>query len=665
MEVAAPPRDGERFLLTLLAEGLRPDPRRPVSAWAEAERVVSEGAYEGRWRNHRAPYLVEPMDRCSLTCRTPYVSIMGSSQIGKTQIPLNLLGQILCETPCRAVVALPTLTSMRWYNRDKLDLMIRGTPALAAAVADVTERSGQDSTTAVKRGARGAQVELVTASSSADLQSRSAKVVIAEEVSEYDSDVGGRGDPVDQLEARTIAYRKRGFKVIRVSTPSIRGQCRISRAWEDGSQGEFHVKCPHCDQAQTLRFANLKWPQGRPAEARYACEGCGVLIEERDKAAMLRAGAWVHAAPERLAEHASYRINVLYSPFTPWSAVAREAERVEAGAASAKNFAQQWLGEAWDEAHDLPKADILLLRRDRWQPGRIPPGVLLLMGATDVQGDRLVWAVWGFDRQFSQWLIETGVIEGDPTRPEVWTAHDALLRRTWRDAWGKERGAERWGIDAGYLSTHVYAYARRHGMDHTPLVMALDGRPKWKLPALGQPSRVTVSWQGKTIGKTNLWPVGTWDLKSELAAALRLTEQGPGPDGWPAGAVRFNEQVDRTWIDELLSEQCVESPRTGERTWKRIAARNEAWDLAVYARALARGRTVSWSPEKWDSEAAARLGPPAEAQADLAELWTMETRAMAEAVAAGGGREAFSPPPAPVPPRRDSEWIRHSPGWLR
>ena len=637
--------DVAAFLLRRAALGLRPDPRRGVDEWAVAQRHVNEGANEGPWRHERAPYLREIMQRVSLNCPTRRVSLLGSAQLGKTQVGLNLLGQVLCETPAAVIVALPSLNSMRMYNRDKLDRMIRGTPALKSAVADITDRSGQGSTTAVKRGARDAQVELVTASSSRDLQSRTARVVVMEEVSEYEADVGGRGDPVEQLEARTIQWRRRGEKIVKISTPGIKGNCRISKAVEEGSGGIYLVPCPHCDARQTLQFANLRWTPGKPDDARYACDACGTLIEESRKLAMLNAGEWVHARPDLLNVHASYRINTLYSYFTPWSEVARQAEKVEADPSIAKTFHQQWLGEAWDEAHDLPKAEVLLMRRAQWKPGSVPAGVLVLMGSTDVQADRLVWAVWGFDRNFGQWLVETGTLLGDPTLPDVWDAHDRLLARSWRDEWGRERGPDVWGLDAGYLSQHVYAYCRRHAQRANPQVRALDGRDGWKLPAIGQPSTRDIDWMGRKIGQVQLWPVGTWDIKSELAAALRLTEQGPGPDGWPVGALRFNEMVDKGWLEELLAEMCVVNPRTGKLRWVKVKPRNEAWDLAVYARALARQATLRFGTEEWGRLETERTGP-----IDL------KARAV-EAVKA--------PPPAqPVvrAPRR--EWIEPRNDWI-
>lgn len=662
-----PPSTDAAELLRLFAQAIRPDPRRTVAEWAEANRIVTEGPHAGPWRNRLTPYLVEPMERATLAHPARRVSIQGPAQAGKTQVGLNLQGQILSETPAKVLVLLPSLNSARMYNREKLEPMLAETSALQNAVADLTSRDGTGSTTTVKRGARGAQVEIVTASSSKDLQSRTVRVVINEEVTEFPVDVDNRGDPVDMAMARTLAFREIGEKVVDISTPGIKGACRISRYWEEGSAAEYHVDCPHCRQPQIPRIAQLTTPRDAAGslvheEARYACEHCGVLITQAEWRRSIESGnaRWVHTHPERQNRHSSYRFNVLISPFVPWSEVSRELEAATTNPIRAKAFAQQWLGEAWDEAHDLPKVDILLLRRDRWQPGRIPPQVVFLMGATDVQGDRLPWALWGFDRHFGQWLIDTGTLEGDPTLPAVWQAHDELLRRRWTDAWGKPIAPDVWGIDTGFLSQNVYAYLRPRAAQNTPELRALDGRPGWRLPALGTPKRVDVDWQGQKLGSVALWPVGTWDLKSELASALRLTEQGPGPDGWPAGALRFNEQADRAWLEELLSEHCVTDPRTGARSWKKANARNEAWDLAVYTRALARHATLGFTDQHWANLAATRQGPPEAAQPDLAQLWAPDLKAQAEAAVAKAA-EPKPPPPAKPPP---AAFIPRRAGWI-
>lgn len=651
-----------RLVAGVFAAGIGPDPVRTVDQWAEAERVVEETQpYPGPWRNARVPYLVEPMRVASLSHPARRVTFLSSAQTAKTQLVLNLLGQVICETPAEVLAVLPSIDEALNWTKDKLEPMIAASPAVRRRVRDITSRSSRGSTTK-RKVFPGGLIELTGANSSKGLQSRTRRVVVFDEISEFPRDVDNRGDPVQMAEARTTAWVRRGYKIIAVSTPGIRGQCRITERWEASSGGRFLVPCPHCDARQELDFANLDSEPGRPETARYHCAECGAAIDYAQQAEMVGRGAWVHERPELVDLHAGYRLNALYSPFVSWSWIAARRDESVKDPSTAKVFTQQVRGVAWDEAHDLPKADILLTRRDRWPPGQVPPSVLFLIGSTDVQGDRLVWAVWGFDAHFGQWLIDTGTLEGDPTLPAVWRAHDALLARRWRDAWGKEIGPDVWGIDSGYLSQHVYAYTYRHAGRVEPEIRALDGRDGWKLPPIGTPKTIDVDWQGRKLGAVRLWPVGTWDLKSELASALRLTELGPGPDGWPPGAIRFNEIVDRGWLDELLSEHCLVDPRTGARRWKKVNTRNEAWDLAVYARAIARAATIRFSDADWQNLAAARQGEPEAAQQDLADLWAPDLKAKAEAAAREKATPLAAPPAAPPPP--PSYVPRPRAGWI-
>jgi hypothetical protein len=143
----SPQADDLACISRAVAEGLRPDPRRTLSEWAEAERIVAEGSAPGPWSNRRAPFLTEVMDKLTLRHPCQRVTLVKSAQVGGSQIGLNFLGQVLSETPAACLVVLPSLDSMRMFNRDKLDRMIRTTPALASAVADITSRDGAGSTT--------------------------------------------------------------------------------------------------------------------------------------------------------------------------------------------------------------------------------------------------------------------------------------------------------------------------------------------------------------------------------------------------------------------------------------------------------------------------------------------------------------------------------------
>ena len=632
------------------ARGTEPPPRRTVDQWADAERVLGdeEGPNPGRWDTNRTPYLREPMACMSLHHPSRRVVLLAGAQCGKTQAELNAVGQMMAETPATILWVMPTIDEAKNFNRDKLDPLISNTPAVKARVSELVSRDETGSTIMRKRFPGGV-LELTGANSSKGLQSRTRRVIVMDEVAEFPADAGGRGDPVAQAEARTIAWTGRE-KIIAVSTPGLEagdpgpgGRCRITQMWEDGSRGRYLVPCPDCGHRQELQFDQLRWTAGEPATAAYACEACGVLIPHAAKRRMLADGAWQHEQPELVSFKPSFRLNGLYSPFADWAHVARLAEDSSADPGKAKAFSQQWLARAYKPALDVPKPEVLRERTEDRPMGRIPPGVLWLEGATDVQGERLEWAVYGFDRQMSQYYIDGGIIIGDTNLPQVWEDHDAILARSWPDAWGREWRPERWGVDSGFRTQAVYRYVRRHAALRRPQVMALDGRPKWGLPPIGSATVQDVDAGGRKIGEVLLWPVGTWDLKSELATALALTVQGPDTNSgaWPRGAMRFPRGLDIAFFASLTAEACVTEIRGGTQrpVWKKLGP-NEQFDLAVYARALARFDADRLTDADWAALAAERLTPPEAAQGDLLAVLGPDLKAEAEAAARRKAEEA-------------------------
>lgn len=644
--------DAAAVLRRAWARALASPPERSVADWADACRVLGpeEGPYPGQWRTDRVPYLRDVMEALSLSHPSRRVTLMASAQVGKTMALLNFAGQVISETPATVLWVLPSLDEAQKFNRDKLEPMLANTPAIAARVRALVSRDESGSTTR-RKVFPGGNIDITGANSSKGLQMVTKRVILLDEVSEFPMDVDGRGDPVSMAEARTIAWTGRE-KIGAASTPGIKGQCRISARWEDGSQGRYQVPCPHCGHRQPLTFDNLKWPKGEPSAARYHCEGCGAGIEHRDKAAMLAAGAWVHARPEQVVAHASFALNALYSPFVSWAWVAEQREKSADDPLLDKVFTQQVLGLPYEPRYDLPSHEILWRRREPWPPRRIPPGCLFLTGAVDVQGDRLEWAVYAWDRNLSAFWIDGGILEGDPALDPVWLKLDEILARTWPDAWGRQWPVQSFGIDAGFLPQRVYAFARRHAHRSEPRVMALDGRPKWGEPPIGAPKPQDVDYAGRKIGACLLWPVGTWDLKTEVAAALRLTEMGPDATGaWPKGAMRFPQAVDLGFFEQLTAEACVDvGNRAGftSRKWHKVRSRNEQWDLAVYARALARHETNGFTEANWDALAAARTGKADELQPDLAALWAP---GLAAEAASAAPRQPEPPPPPPVTAR--------------
>jgi phage terminase large subunit GpA-like protein len=621
MPLDALPHDVEGLILRAVAGVCHVPPPRDVHQWAEAERMVSAESgspWPGRWRTERVPYLREIMEVMTLAHPARRVTFLKSAQIGGSEAALNLVGQVMAETPAPVLVMLPSIEMMRGYNRLKLDPMIQATPALSRRVEDVVSRSGEESTATFKRFA-GGYLQLLTANSSANLQMRSARVLLMEEVSDYPLDADGRGDPVKQMEARAIIYAGRE-KILKVSTPAEEGSCRITAAYEESSRGRFFVGCPHCGEHQTLEWENLRWPKGRPQEAMYHCAGCGAGIEEAHKPAMISGGAWRHEVPERLTLHAGYAINGLYSPTLGWGDLAAEWESVQGDQEGLKTFVQQKLGRAWRVAGEAPEWQRLYDRREAWKPGHAARGALLLTAGVDVQRDRLEVSIWGWGRNRESWLVDHVIIVGSPFQWRTWEQLSTLLDTVYPHEAGGAVPISLAAVDSGdgVSTAEVYAFVRKMGQRRAIAIKGRDGLPQ----AIAPGGKIDVQRNGKRVGSMKPWLVGSSYLKGEFYGQLRLdrpTEESGA--AYPRGYVHLPSHV----AGEELCKQMVaeELRRTKARNgqvrmeWVKTQQRNEALDCRVYARAAAVVLGVDrWADKAWD-ELEAALASRAPARTDM------------------------------------------------
>ena len=80
--------------------GLRPDPILSVSAWAEANRVLSRrgSAEPGKFRLARTPYLREIMDCLSSSSPIEEVVVIKGAQLGVTEDGNNWIGYTIEQT---------------------------------------------------------------------------------------------------------------------------------------------------------------------------------------------------------------------------------------------------------------------------------------------------------------------------------------------------------------------------------------------------------------------------------------------------------------------------------------------------------------------------------------------------------------------------------------
>lgn len=648
-----------------LAAAIRPPKRLTVSEWAAAKRIIaaeSGARHTGQWRHERAPHLVEIMDALGPDDPAEDVVFVKSAQVGGSEVGINFFGYVVEQDPGPLMVVLPSHDEATKYVRVKLQPTIDETPSLRSRVLEMANRTERGSTASHKKF-RGGFAQITFAGSSKGLQMLSARYTIGDEVSEWPAEAGERGDPVAQLKARTEIY-ERDRKRLWVSTPGALGSCRITADYERSDKRRRYVPCPQCGAYQVLRFERLKWAsEDWPHRAWFECAANGCVIEHLDKHQMMQRGVWVATAgedgpgdvieaedldrwrarqvPTRLR---GFHIWRAYSLFSGWDAIVAEyLDAKAAGEDRLKVFSQQVLGEAWEDKGDAPdaeklhKARVVELRR-----GVLPVGPVVLTGATDVQGNRLEWAVWGWSEGMTRWLVDWGIVEGDPHDPGTWVAHTRMMEaRRYAGPTGQSIGVDAWAIDSGYASHAVYAYCRGR-----PGLFAIDGREgKRTDPFVGTPKKVDVKWNGKRVPKgAVLWPLGTFALKGDLYAAIRKTihhaeaktagqggeaEAGaevPEAGVWPPGAMILPGDVDLAYAEQLTSEHLAEVEVGGQivRKWRKLMNRpNEALDIANYARAMASHlRLDRLTPEQWQVLRRERFGDDQgqDAQGDLFAL---------------------------------------------
>jgi phage terminase large subunit GpA-like protein len=570
--------DGALVYREAFLGGLRPDPDHTVSSWADQHRMLSQkaSAEPGRWRTERTPYLREILDCLSSNSPVQRVVFMAGAQVGKSETGNCWLGYVIHHAPGPMLLVQPTVDTAKRFSKQRLAPMIEETPILHERIAANASRDGGNSM--MTKEFQGGVLIITGANSAAGLRSMPVRYLFLDEVDAYPSDVDGEGDPVQLAEKRTTTFSRR--KVYLCSTPTIKDVSRIEREFNTSDQRRYFVPCPDCGHKQWLRWAQIKWHDDDPQTACYACEECGVLIEERHKSEMLAAGEWRPTAASD-GRTAGFHLSSLYSPlgWKSWSEIVAEFLQAKSDAALLKTFVNTVLGETWEEDYSAKLgASDLQQRVEFYQAGVAPARVLAVTAGVDVQDNRLAVSLYGWGQGEESWAIDHMEIFGDPSQPKVWQQLDEVLLKPVAHELAEPLKIAAAAVDSGgHFTSEVYAYCRdrkKHG------IVAVKGQSQRGKPPIGKASKVDFNWRGRTIkGAAEVYPVGSDTIKGTLYARMKLNEPGPG-------YLHFHGELPEGFFEQITAEKQITRYVKGfpVREWiKKSGARNEALDCAVYA----------------------------------------------------------------------------------
>lgn len=566
-------------ILIVASKYTRPPQKLLPSQWADKYRFLSPeaSAEPGRWRTERTIYQKEIMD-CAVVKSVKQIVIMSSSQIGKTELLLNILGFFLDYEPTPILALQPTLEMAEAFSKDRIAPMLRDSPCFRDKIKNPRSRDSGN-TLLHKQFKGGGRLTLAGANSPASLASRPVRIVLCDECDRFPTSAGTEGDPINlALKRMTTFWNKLS---ILVSTPTIKDKSRIEKAFAQSDQRHYYVPCPHCGHRQVLRWENLHYEGKGTTDYKidslgYFCESCGALIPESNKPELLRRGKWVsHAVSKGIA---GFHLNELYSPWKSWSDVALDYEAAREDPNQYKVWWNTSLGLPIEEDSRIRYEWENLLSRSEvsdYSMGQVPATAFVLTAGVDVQFDRLEAAIFGWGIEEEAFLVNYQVIEGSPLLTSTWTQLEDFLEIQYPHPLGAKIKVLKSMIDTGYATQEVYQeiLKRRHWW-------AIKGKAGDR-PLVSPPTLQEVNYQGKRL-KTGikLYTLGVDQAKKVLLNRCKIDLPGKYYLNLPQG-------LSKEWAEGFAgSEVLLKKHRQGQPyyVWEPVpGVANEPLDTAVYA----------------------------------------------------------------------------------
>ena len=566
----------------------KPPEQLSVTEWSDKYRRLSaeNSAEPGRWRTSRTPYLKEIMDAFT-DPKVHRIAVAASSQVGKTECEMNMLGYAIDIDPGPIMLVMPTVDNAKDFSKRRIAPMIRDTKPLREKISKAKSRDGEN--TVLKKAYPGGMLTMTGSNSPASLASVPARYVFGDERDRWAKDAGGEGDPWGLVEARTITFYN--YKMVEVSTPTIKGYSAIESAFNTGTQEYWSVQCPHCGEYNFIKFDHIRFDfhtnkiQGKTQyivdDVMYACPECGAASTEQEMRKQPK--KWIAKNPEAYKNGVrSFWINAFSSPWMPWKKLVLRFLEAKDDPEKLKTVYNTLFGELWEDRGDLEDEDEMLARREEYEAD-LPDGVLCLTCGVDTQDNRLEYEVVGYGQFGENWGIEKGYIMGKPSENDVWERLDGIIDRSYHFKNGKALKISLTFVDSGgHYTQEVYEECNKR---INKRVFAIKGKGGEGVPFTGPPSKVNIVKDNKIIGKAWLYVLGVDAGKERIMSGLKVRSAGARYSHFPSNE---DKGYDNLYFSGLLSEKMTY--KNNKWQWEKLPGhnRNEALDCRNYANAAFR-----------------------------------------------------------------------------
>jgi len=598
-QTVIPPFETGLQVVGRMAYRVRPKEKLSVSQWA--------GRHIRHYDPSALPFLAEIMDACSdpETCE---VGDMGPAQGGKSMVGEAFIGWSIHQDPAPFLMGQPDKAAAEAFIKLRVNTLLATIPALRAELAPSASADNMH-----LKLFRGMYLGAAWPVKSQFRQRPYCRGWL-DDFDAFPDDIEGEGDAVGLLEGRMTTFKGRDTKLVS-SSPAKEGG-GIEAFIEGGTDERLRPVCPGCgtrvefDLIRDLKFDDEGDAEMAAQTAHVVCPAHGCVLEPETRHVLLESldllpnRGFVAKRPEAGRYRRTFRRDGLLS-FTPWADLARQwraaqiawADRQDEGplrvfynTKAGKNYRSILSGEKPVEPDTLRDR-----RRPGWLLGTVPRGPKVLNLVVDVQRDRFECAVIGTAAGRETWLVDrfaihvlddglTGVMPF--VHKEHWKVLLGLFDRLYPlvengvtvghapvlSVTVDTGGSDKAGDQATEGAKYFWQAARALGVPATRITLVKGGsNVKAALMAPGQFADQKTRGGGKR-SSARLWIPNPHKIKNVIDARLRRERPGPG-------YVHLPENLSDEYIDELAAEEMVDGK------WSKRRARNETWDLLVYAEA--------------------------------------------------------------------------------
>lgn len=558
-----------------------------ISQWAEKNRILDESSnISGKWSNSVTPYLIGIMNEFNNT-HTREIYLCKGSQLGGTEVLINMLGYIVMEEPGPTMVVYPSDDLAKDISNDKLKPAFRLTPG-------IKRKFYENSSKELRLKFKDMTIYLRGAGSPAKLASKAIKYLFFDEIDKMGGASKKEASPYNLAMERIKTFKSQS-KVYACSTPTIK--TNYIWALHDGADEvrEYFVPCPHCKDDIKLEFDQIKFcddpdktmsPYERAKTAVYICPLCGCKILDKDKPKMLCDGQWKAIKKRGIGnpKTVGFRISSLYSVFITWADVAEEFLKSYQDPEMLQNFTNSWLAESWEDTKLKTSAELVKERQTEYKEYEVPDWAIELTGGIDVQENSVYWVIRAWGEHWTSQCIARG------QELSLWKT-DEIMNLNYIKRDGSKLSPSLVLVDSGDQTDMVYDFCA--------------DTSEYALPSKGSSRRLETDYKFSVINKTgsrangiNLVIIDTSKYKDRIAAKMRR-ENGTGT--W-----MVFDGIDEDYANQVTAEHKIsERNKNGTKSLKWVPKRshidNHYLDAEVYAMAAADIRGArTWHLDKYD-----------------------------------------------------------------